>query len=131
MGDQDHDSFFSSIMLKNNDNQIPIAFDGATPSKTTTPTTIGTSSIFGKESYKDNKCDQPAINYLKQELLHEIKHYISCLQKNNKTDYMNEYIKAMQDLIASLKSEVMFLRGEVKEKNAFIEQLNNNKNNNK
>ena len=43
---------------------------------------------------------------------------------------MNEYIKAMQDLIASLKSEVMFLRGEIKEKNAFIEQLNNNNNSN-
>ena len=124
MGDQDHDSFFSRIMLKNIDNQIPIAFDEATPSKTTTPTTKSPSSIIGKESYKDKKCDQPATNHLKQELLHQIKHYISCLQKDNKTDYMNEYIKAMQDQIASLKSEVMFLRGEVKEKNAFIEQLN-------
>ena len=43
---------------------------------------------------------------------------------------MDEYIKATQDQIASLKSEVMFLRGEVKEKNAFIKQLNNNNNNN-
>ena len=42
---------------------------------------------------------------------------------------MDEYIKAMQDQIASLKSDVMFLRGEVKEKNAFIEQLYNNNNN--
>ena len=44
MGDQDHDFFFSSIMLKNIDNQIPIAFDEATPSKTTTPTTKSPSS---------------------------------------------------------------------------------------
>ena len=29
---------------------------------------------------------------------------------------MSQYIKAMQDKIASLKSEVIFLRGEVKEK---------------
>ena len=123
MGDQDHDSFFSSIILKNIDNQIPIAFDQATPSKTTTPTTKSPSSITEKESYKDKKCDQLFTNHLKQELLHEIKHYILCLQKDNKTDYMNEYIKAMQDQIASLKSEVMFLRREVKEKNAFIEQL--------
>ena len=65
-----------------------------------------------------------------QELLHEIIHYISCLQQDNKTDYINEYIKAMQDQIASLKSEVMFLRGEAKEKNAFTEQLNNNNDNN-
>ena len=116
MGDQDHDSFFSSIMLKNTVNQIPTAFDEATPCKTTTPTTKSPSSIIGKESYKDKKCDQPATNHLKQELLHEIKHYISCLQKDNKTDSMNEYIKAMQDQISSLKSEFMFLRGKVKEK---------------
>ena len=40
----------------------------------------------------------------------------------------------MQDQIASLKIEVIFLRGEVKERvrerNAFIEQLNYNNNNN-
>ena len=29
---------------------------------------------------------------------------------------MNEHFKTMQDQIASLKSEVMFFRGEVKEK---------------
>ena len=47
---------------------------------------------------------------------------------------MDGYIKAMQDQIASLKIEVIFLRGEVKERvkerNAFIEQLNDNNNNN-
>ena len=32
---------------------------------------------------------------------------------------MNEHIKAMQNQIASLKSEIMFLRREVKEKNAL------------
>ena len=132
MGDQDHDYFFSSIMLKNIDNQIPIAFDEATPSKTTTPTTKSPSSIIGKESYKDNKCDQPATNHLKQELLHEIKHYISCLQKDNKTDYMNEYIKAMQNLIASLKSEVNSnnnINNNNNNNNNIINRNNNNNNN--
>ena len=62
---------------------------------------------------------------MKQEFLHELKHYISSLQQDNKTDYMDEYSKAMQDRIASLKCKVMFLRGEVKEKNVFIEQINN------
>ena len=108
MGDQDHDSFFSSIILKNIDNQIPIAFDQATPSKTTTPTTKNPSSIIEKESYKDKKCDQLATNHLKQELLHEIKHHISCLQKDNKTDYMNEYIKAMQDQLRHSKVRSCF-----------------------
>ena len=99
-------------MLKNIDNQIPILFDQVTPSKTTTPTTISHSSIIEKESYKDKKCDQLAINQFEVRLLHEIKLYISCLQQDNKTDYMNENIKAIQDQIASLKSEVMFSEGE-------------------
>ena len=55
-------------MLKNIGNQIPIAFDQATPSKTTTRTTKSPSSIIEKESYKDKKCDQLATNYFKQEL---------------------------------------------------------------
>ena len=39
MGNQDHDFFFSSTILKNIDNQIPIAFHQATTSKKVTPTT--------------------------------------------------------------------------------------------
>ena len=65
MGDQDHDSFFSSIMLKNIDNQIPISFDQATPSKTMTPTTKSPSSIIEKESYINKKYDQLATSHLK------------------------------------------------------------------
>ena len=53
MGDQDHDAFFSSIMLKNIDNQMLIAFDQVTPSKTMTPRTKSLSSIIEKESYKN------------------------------------------------------------------------------
>ena len=33
MGDQDHDFFFASIILKNINNQIPIEFNQATRSK--------------------------------------------------------------------------------------------------
>ena len=33
MADQGHDSFYSSTKLKNFDNETPIAFDQATPSK--------------------------------------------------------------------------------------------------
>ena len=49
MGHQDHDSLFSSTMLKNIDNQIPIEFNQANPSKTATPTTRSTCSIIEKE----------------------------------------------------------------------------------
>ena len=51
-------------MLKNTGNQIPIAFDQATVSKTTTPTTKSPSSMIEKDSYKDKKSDQLAINHL-------------------------------------------------------------------
>ena len=47
-----------------------------------------------------------ASNDLKQELLHEIKLYILSLQQDNKTDYMDEYIKAMQEQNGSLKSYI-------------------------
>ena len=45
MGDQDHDALFSSLMLKNIDNQIPIAFIQVTPSKKITPTTKSPSAV--------------------------------------------------------------------------------------
>ena len=99
MGDQDYDSLFSSIMLKSIDNQIPIALDQTTPSKKWHQQQT---SIIKKEIYKDKKCDKLAKNSFKQEILREIKHYISFLQQDNKTDYMDEYIKATQDQIAPL-----------------------------
>ena len=110
-------------MLKNIDNQIQIAFDQPTPSKTITSTIKSSSNIIEKESYKNKKYDQLATNHLKQELLHEMKHKnVLSLQQDNKTDCMDECIKAMQDQVALLKSEVKFLRGEVKEK---MHSLNN------
>ena len=124
MGDQGHDSIFNSTMLENIVNQISIAFDRAIPSKKMTPSTKNPSSIIEKESYKDKKCGQLATKHLKQELLRGIKHFILSPQQGNKTNYMDEYIKAMQDQIALFKSEFMFLRGELKGNN------NNNDNNN-
>ena len=55
-----------------------------------TPLTKSPPSIIEKENYKDEKCDQLAINNLKQERLHEIKHNILCVQQDNKTGYMNK-----------------------------------------
>ena len=53
-----------------------------------TPKTKSPSSKNEKESYKNKKYDKLATNHLKQELLHEIKHYILSLQQTNKTDYI-------------------------------------------
>ena len=55
-----------------------------------------------------------------KQLLREIKHYILPLQQDDKSDYTDEYIKAMQDQVASLKSEVMFLRGELNKKKHLL-----------
>ena len=95
-------------MLANIDNQISIASDQVTPSKSMTPTTK-------IKSYKDKKYDSLAIYHLKPELLREMKH--SVRPYNNMYNYMDEYIKAM---------EAVFLREEVKEKKAFMKQVNNN-----
>ena len=71
IGDQDHDSFFSNILLENTDNQIPIAFDQATPSKKMAPTTKTPSSIIKKTAItKKKNGDQLATNHSKQEFLH-------------------------------------------------------------
>ena len=78
MADQAHDSFFSSIILKNIENQIPIEFNQATPSKTTTPTTKSPAIIIEKESDKDKKYDQLASNHLKQELCRSRKYLQTC-----------------------------------------------------
>ena len=51
-----------------------------------TPTTKRPSSIIKKESCIDKKYQS-----LEEELLHEIKHYISPLQQDNKTEYMDVY----------------------------------------
>ena len=69
MGDQDHDSFFISIMLENIENQIPSSFDQGTSSNKLTPTT---KCCFSSIIEKDKKCDQLAINHLRQELLREL-----------------------------------------------------------
>ena len=55
-----------------------------------------------------------ASNDLEQELLHEIKLYILSLQQDNKTDYMDEYIKAMQEQNGSLKSYISQRRSKTK-----------------
>ena len=68
MGDQDHDSFFISIMLENIENQIPSSFDQGTSSNKLTRTTKCCSSSIIE---KDKKCDQLAIN-LRQELPREL-----------------------------------------------------------
>ena len=70
-------------------------FDQANPSKKMTLTTKSHFSITEKESYNDKKSDRLATNHLKQELLHERKHYDSFLQQDNRSDYMTEFIKAV------------------------------------
>ena len=95
--------FFSSIIFKNIDNQIPIAFDQATPSKIwSSPST----SKIEKESYKDKKCDQLATNLLTQE--HEIKHHISCLQQGNKTDIRMNISKLCRTKLRHSKVRLCF-----------------------
>lgn len=60
-----------------------------------TPRSKIPSSITEKKSFKDKKCDQQDTNHVKQELIRKIKHYILSLQQDNKSNCIDEYIKAM------------------------------------
>ena len=72
--------------------------------------------ITENKSYKDKNCDQLATNHFKHKLLSKIKRYIFFQQQYNEIQNMDEYIKAIEEKIAPLKNEVMFLSGEVTEK---------------
>lgn len=60
--------------------------------------------------------NQEAINHLKQRLFHEMKHHNLFLEQGQKTNYMDEYIKAVRNQIASLNDKFIFSRGEIKER---------------
>ena len=72
--DDHNDLFFSNILLRNLDNNIPLSINTHTPCKITPNPNKKTDSSSEKYS-------QTTINRLKQNLSEEIKRYISSLGK--------------------------------------------------
>ena len=124
MGDHE-DSFFRNILLKNIESNIPLLVDVLTPyKKIPVPNKkIDSSSISEMKSYIGNKYNQISINRLKQDLPDEIKRYISSLEKSYNKSYIEEYIIILKDQISRLRSEVIFLRKELNNKNELVTLL--------
>ena len=72
--DDHNDLFFSNILLRNLDNNIPLSINALTPCKITPNPNKKTDSSSEKYS-------QTTINRLKQDLSEEIKRHISSLGK--------------------------------------------------
>ena len=72
--DDHNDLFFSNILLRNLDNNIPLSINTLTPCRITPNPNKKTDSSSEKYS-------QTTINRLKQDLSEEIKRYISSLGK--------------------------------------------------
>ena len=69
------------------------------------------------------KYSQTTINRSTQDLSEKIKRYISSLEKNCNKSYIDEYITSLKDQISGLKSEVIFLRKELNNKNELATLL--------
>ena len=76
-----------------------------------------------KTDSSSEKYSQITINRLKQDLSEEIKRYISSLEKNCNKSYIDQYITSLKDQISGLKSEVIFLRKELFNKNELVTLL--------
>ena len=105
--DDHNDSFFSNILLENIDNIIPSSIHVLTPCKKSQTQTK-------KRDSSSEKYSQTTINRSTQDLSEKIKRYISSLEKNCNKSYIDEYITSLKDQISGLKSEVIFLRKELK-----------------
>ena len=114
--DDRNTSFFSNILLENIDKNIPLSIDVLKPcKKIPNPNKKGDSS--------SEKHSQTSINRLKQDLSEEIKQCISSSEKNCNKSYIDQYITSLKDQISGLKSEVIFLRKELFNKNELVTLL--------
>ena len=108
------------ILLENIDKEIPINFSLLTTPKDT-PSISKTSTISKPENYIDENYDEAAKIQLKQAILREVKQQLP--NKTKEKGQLDELLRSLHNQISSLKSEIGFLREEVKEKSNAIRTL--------
>ena len=115
---ENNDSFFDKMLLKNIDEEITIDVN-----LINSPSTTRTSTVSKQENYVDNdkKYDETAENRHKKEILLELKNNFSAQTKES------ELLQSLKNQISSLKSEITFLREELKEKDYVVRTLLNMK----
>ena len=108
-------------MIENIDKEIPINFSLLITPIKDTPCVSKTSTISKLENYIDENYDEAAKIQLKQAILREVKQQIP--NETKERGHLDELLRSLHNQISSLKSEIGFLREEVKEKNNVIRTL--------
>ena len=120
---ESNDSFLDKILLNNIGAEIPIDVNLINTPTKNLPSTKRTSTVSNQENYieNDKKYDQPTENRHKKEILLELKNSFSAQTKES------ELLQSLKNQISSLKSEITFLREELKEKDYVVRTLLNMK----
>ena len=103
---ENNDSYFEKVLLKNIDEDIPINVDLSNTPEKNSVSTIRTSK-----------------SELKNEMLLELQSRFPAEKKGN--EHLQELIQSLNDQISTLKSQINFLREELKEKDHVIGLLLN------
>ena len=111
------------MLLKNIDEEVPIDVNLINTPAKNLPSTKRTSTMSNQENYieNDKKYDKTTENQHKKEILLELKNNFSTQTKER------ELLQSLKNQISSLKSEITFLREELKEKDYIVRTLLNMK----
>ena len=120
MGESNY-SFFNAILLENIDKKIPINFTLLTTPVKNTPSISKTSTISKLENYIDENHDEAAKIQLKQAIVQEVKQQLA--NETKEKAHLEQLFRSLHSQISSLKSEIGFLREEVKGQNNAIRTL--------
>ena len=116
---ENNDSFFDKMLLKNIYEEIPIDVNLIDMPTKNSFSTTRTSTFSKLENYIDNdkKYDETAESQHKNEILLELKNNFSAQTKES------GLLQSLKNQISSLKSEITFLREELKEKDYVVRTL--------
>ena len=118
---ENNDSFLDKMLLNNIDEEIPIDANLInTPAKNLPSTKRTSTNQSDQENYieNDKKYDETTESRHKKD---ELKNSFSAQTKES------EFLQSLKNQISSLKSEITFLRGELKEKDYVVRTLLNMK----
>ena len=118
---ESNDSFFENVPLKNIDKDIPINVDLSNTPKKSSVSTMRTSTISKTEKYIDKIYDQTVNSELKKEISLKLQHRFPSEKKGN--ERLKEFIQRLNDQISTFKSEINFVREQLKEKEHVIRIL--------
>ena len=111
---ESNDSFFENVLLKNINKGIPINVDLSDTPEKNFVSSMKTSTVSKTERYINKIYDETVKNEPKKEVLLELQHRFP--SKKKETNISKSLIQSLNDQISILKSEINFLREELKKK---------------